>query len=132
MSVTESTAPAARAPRRPPRRFRCRVVGMSFSPDGYPGTLMRLDPALWGRTTPPVPVRLVLVRAPANPADPNAVAVVNDALSEHLGHLPRWLAERLAPDLDAGAVWEVSAFEVMVSPLAGDQPGLEVEVTRRG
>lgn len=128
-TVEASTVPTARTARRPPGNFRVRVVGLTFAPD-YPGCVQRLDPALWGHRPVPERARLVLRRQPDNPADPNAVAVVNAETGEHLGHLPAHLAARLAPDLDAGATWEVASWEVVVSPRAGDQPGLEVEVRR--
>jgi hypothetical protein len=46
---------------------------------------------------------LALRREPENEHDPNAIAV--DAGGEHVGFVPRELAEELAPELDAGRPW---------------------------
>jgi hypothetical protein len=45
-----------------------------------------------------------LVREPDNSHDPNAIRVVVGGL--YLGYVPRWLARRLAPAMDAGRKYE--------------------------
>ena len=47
---------------------------------------------------------LALSRDPANAHDPNAIAVQTPAGAQ-VGFVPRDLAARLAPELDAGATW---------------------------
>ena len=47
---------------------------------------------------------LVLRRDPANPHDPNAIAVHLKG-GEQVGWVPREVAEELAPQLDAGSPW---------------------------
>jgi hypothetical protein len=46
---------------------------------------------------------LELRREPDNPHDPHAIAV--DGGGQHLGFVPRELAEEIAPGLDAGEPW---------------------------
>jgi len=48
---------------------------------------------------------LELRRDPANPHDPNAIAVFPAGGGEQLGWVPRELAAELAPELDAGRSW---------------------------
>jgi hypothetical protein len=45
-----------------------------------------------------------VVREPHNPYDPNAIKIVRE--NRFLGYLPRWLASRLAPSIDAGNRYE--------------------------
>jgi len=52
---------------------------------------------------------LVLRREPDNPHDPNAIAVLTPG-GEQVGWVPRDLAERIAPELDAGETWSVLAL----------------------
>jgi hypothetical protein len=49
--------------------------------------------------------RLELRRDPANEHDPNAIAVHPAEGGEQVGWVPRELAARLAPELDAGRPW---------------------------
>jgi hypothetical protein len=58
---------------------------------------LQSDGAAPGRT-------LELRREPANPYDPNAIAVHVEG-GEQLGFVPRAVAEQLAPSLDAGDAW---------------------------
>jgi hypothetical protein len=71
---------------------------------------------------------LALIREPDNPHDPNAVAVAHGDIGI-LGHVPKELAAKLSPDIDAGC--EVNA--VMTSINGGDQPGhhygLRIKIT---
>lgn len=48
---------------------------------------------------------LELRRDPANPHDPNAIAVHPAGRGEQVGWVPRELAAELAPELDAGRPW---------------------------
>jgi hypothetical protein len=61
--------------------------------------------------------RLVLRRDPANPHDPNAIAVDPAGGGEQIGWVPRELAAELAPDLDAGRPWSAIVLrEYRASP----------------
>ena len=102
-----------------PRRLSTKVVGVSFV-DGYPDNLLALD----GED-----VELALRREVDNPHDANAVAVVVDG-GPQLGHLPAALAARFAPELDAGTVWWVTGWDVLVMPGAESQPGLTLNLER--
>jgi hypothetical protein len=70
---------------------------------GAAGAARHHDAALQSEAATPGRA-LVLRRDPANPHDPNAIAVDTDA-GEQLGWVPRELAAELAPDLDAGRPW---------------------------
>ena len=100
-----------------------RVVGTTFA-EGYPATVDRLVDML---ADGPVPARLH--RVPSNEADPNAVAVVCVAAGGRIGWVPRGLAARYAPVLDAGVDVAVEIVEHVVSPANPHNPGLNARVT---
>ena len=108
-----------------PGTFSAKVVGMSFDPS-YPGNVHMLA-AVVEHGRPPV---LALVRDPDNAYDANAVAVRSSATGRHLGYLPAPLAARLAPEMDAGTPWRISAYEVLVAPGHEDNPGLSLTLRR--
>lgn len=64
---------------------------------------MRRDPVS-GRIMPTYCQRLELVREPNNRADPNAIRVLCNNGSAMLGHIPRDIAEDLAPVMDRGTI----------------------------
>ena len=81
------------------------------------------DEKLSGDVQPEVAERLLLVREPSNPYDANAIQVRNENGEYMLGHIPRDIAEILAPVLDAlkdisaccwrkynGETWSLSAI----------------------
>ena len=105
------------------RQFSVRTRGVSAMP-GYPSTLYAL--AGRGAMTGQKP-RLGLVREPDNAHDPNAVAVVDDS-GTHIAYLPRDIAARVAPGMDAGTTCEVADWEVKVQSGHENQPGLELTV----
>jgi hypothetical protein len=114
--------------RRPANNFSVRVVGMSFTED-YPDNLLDLEWEIHHAERSNRKVRLRLVRDPKNIHDPNAIRVESDSLGL-LGHIPRDLAARLAPELDAGVKWVCAAVKVYVSDYSPDNPGLEVRCKR--
>ena len=69
----------------------------------------------------PEPLSIVLVRNPANEHDTNAVEVHQPAVGM-LGHLPRDIAARVAPWLDAGHLLRVGVASVLVMPGEEDNP----------
>lgn len=112
--------------------FTFRVVGVTFVVPGYPENIIRLDAIaarsyLNGQTLEPLPA--VLLRDPDNPYDANAIAVDVPAVGP-IGHVPRALAARLAPHLDAGEVWQAHVVEVLVSPDNPANPGIDIRVQR--
>lgn len=104
------------------KRFSVKVVGVSFH-DDYPDSLYALrDRCTLGSS------EASLIREPTNEYDPNAVAVL--AGGSIIGHVPRGLAERLGPEIDAGERYVVVSAEVLVHPEHEDRPGLLIECER--
>lgn len=97
-------------------RLTFKAVGMTFHP-GYPDFL--LDLAEY-----PYPLEATLVREPENPHDPNAVAVMLSG--RMVGHVPATLARRMAPHIDVGTRYTVTAT-VLIDPEHRDHPGLLLE-----
>ena len=110
---------------RVPSRFAVDVVGVSFEAD-YPANLHRLA----RHQDTGVTWELELRREPANPADPNAVAVVVAADGSTLGHVPAGLAGRLGPAMDAGQRFVITGWDVNVTKAHPDRPGLSLRVER--
>jgi len=106
-----------------PDHFTVKVVGLSFHP-GYPDSVLSIDED----------GSFLRVRAdPDNEYDPGAVAVdkvTPDGEIVMLGHLPAGLAQRLSPELLAGAAWMITDAEVLVTPDYPDRPGLRLSLTR--
>ncbi len=120
-----------------------RVVGLTFRP-GYPETVLRIADALestrvdavrsagsWDDLDalpegPPV----LLVRNPGNEYDANAIEVHVPLLGrrQFVGHIPKELAARWAPRMDAGFTVTASVVAVPVDPDHIDRPGLEIAV----
>lgn len=125
-----------------------KVVGMTFrtAADGapfYPANLHRLAEIHEQRQAADVraggdgsgvPVPLILIRDPENPADPNAVEVHAPILGRGgagwVGFVPRDLAAKLAPSMDRGDVWEARLDRVLVMPEHPDRPGASVVIER--
>lgn len=102
-----------------PGRLTAKVAGLSFGKT-YPWNLHNLRDQ--GGT-------VTIDRDPDNEFDPDAVQVlVNGVLA---GHLPAGLAGRMAPELDAGAAWGVTGWEVLVQRGYDDRPGLSLTLERR-
>ena len=129
----------------PPARFSVRVVGVSFI-DAYPDNLHRLSAAhrsrfdvtlrrrseavgeaLWAGFGPcemePLPV--ILQRNPDNEFDSNAVEVVVPTIGM-IGHLPAYMAARVAPWLDAGGRMRAGVGSVLYTPDAPELPGVSL------
>lgn len=102
-----------------PGKLTVKVAGLSFAKT-YPWNLFNLRDQ--GGT-------VTIDRNPENEFDPHAVRVlVGGAL---VGHFPAGLAGRIAPELDAGVAWEVTAWEVLVQRGYEDRPGLSLRLVRR-
>lgn len=116
------------------------VAGVTFA-DGYPANLKRLDAAikeveshrhgthLQGQNEGPA---VVLVRNPANEYDSNAIEVHVPAIalgpdsSGMIGHVPKALATRWAPLLDAGAQVLAWVDGVRVKKGHENRPGIDI------
>lgn len=99
------------------------VVGVTFV-DDYPTNLHRLAILHTHRRED---IELHLVRNPNNPYDSNAVEV--RYMVYMLGHLPKEVAARIAPLLDAGNEITATVFQVRISPENLNNPGLDVMLT---
>lgn len=126
-------------------RFRAAVVGCSFAP-AYPENLLALrrpcrngSHGIWDGTRtcmedcpePPMRATMLVVRDAGNEHDPNAVAV-RSVMGQHLGHLPRALAAKIAPMLDGGGRYRIAGYRVNVGWRDQTKPGLEVDIVREG
>jgi hypothetical protein len=120
--------------------FRVHVVGVSFvgEPVPYPENLRRVEAAWEAREllaqTVGAPdgegIPAVLMRNPANRVDANAVEVHVPSVGSMIGHLPRALAQRIAPALDAGQLYEATIYDVRTDPDHPERPGVHVVVRR--
>lgn len=112
--------------RRAPIRFR--VAGVTFHPN-YPANLHQLrEPAEHAWTTGEgLPV--ILIRDPHNPHDPNAIQI-HTPTAGMVGHMPRHLATRCAPHMDAGQRFAGEVIRIAVDPDHPDKPGIEIRVWR--
>lgn len=104
------------------KRFSVKVVGLTFH-DGYPDSLHALRERFAKGAG-----EASLIREPDNQYDANAVAVL--AAGDIIGHVPAYLAEKLAPELDAGHTFRVVTAEVLVNPDHPDRPGFLIECER--
>lgn len=104
-----------------------RVVGVTFAPN-YPTSLLRLNDAM-NETASPAGPSALLVRAPDNPHNSNAIEVHVPALGHYVGHVARDLAKAWAPRLDAGEHYQASVTGVWTAREHPRRPGVEVTVT---
>jgi hypothetical protein len=120
-----------------------KVVGLTFVPE-YPENLMQVDGLLTEAQTVSLgwsddhagaeQVDVLLIRNPDNEHDSNAVEVHVPSLGRRrsmIGHVPRDLAERLAPSLDRGDRWSAHVGAVLITPDHPDRPGVEVIIERQ-
>jgi hypothetical protein len=95
------------------------VVGVSFIP-GYPDNIHNIRKAMEEGHK----VSVDLVRNPHNMYDSNAIEV--RTLGRMLGHLPREIAAKLAPLMDAGKQYKATVYQVRVSPDNPSNPGMDI------
>jgi len=108
-----------------PATFDVKVVGLTFVAR-YPDNVYELE----RQATDGAKFDLELVREPSNPHDPNAIVVQVYADMERLGHLPRDVAARIAPEMDAGVPWRVGDWQVLVAFGHEGNPGLTLTLNR--
>lgn len=117
-----------------------KVVGLTFV-EAYPENVLTVGEMVdaaaaaalgWsGSGVSEVPV--LFVRRPDNAFDANAIEVHVPSLGRGrsmIGHVPRDLAERVAPSLDRGDRWDARVASVLVQPEHSDRPGVEVTAER--
>jgi len=105
-----------------------RVVGVTFQP-GYPANVLALRALVNGRKNSDEPSPALLIRAPGNVADSNAIEVHAPSVGR-VGSVPARLAARLAPLLDVGERWAAHIESVYVQEGHEDRPGVSV-IARR-
>lgn len=91
------------------------VVGVSFVPE-YPKNILSLVNA----------DMVHLVRNPDNQYDQNAIEVRSG--DQLLGHIPKDIAARLAPRMDAGTSYVAAVHHVRISPENPNNPGLDIVI----
>lgn len=94
-------------------RFHTKAVGMTFH-NGYPDRFLELAEY-------PYPLEVTLLREPDNEFDPNAIGVILSG--QKVAHIPRDLAWRMAPMMDAGTRYQVTGT-ILIDPDHRDHPGL--------
>jgi len=118
-----------------------RAVGLTFVNE-YPANVDRVAEMVdaakvatlgWAGEEEASDVEVVLIRDPNNEHDANAIEVHVPALGRNrsrIGHMPRSLAERIAPSLDRGDQWDARVASVLVQPEHPDRPGVEITAER--
>lgn len=114
--------------RRPAKRFTCPVAGVTFVAD-YPDNLLDLASVQRRkeRRGDDEPLTVILRRNPENAYDANAIEVHQPHVGM-LGHVPKEIAERLAPCLDDGEIWQAWLGDVRIHPDNPEQPGVDIKV----
>ena len=118
--------------------FRAPIVGLTFNPD-YPECVWAIErrELNLALARPGARVTLKFVRNPANEHDANAVEVHLQpplfTLRPMLGHLPRGVAARLAPELDKNGdgSWAGEVEKIVINDAHPDRPGLRILAWRR-
>lgn len=107
------------------------IAGCTFQPT-YPQNIydleaLNLDAEAMGEN-----LTAVLQREPDNTYDANAIAVHCPALGDdgQIGHVPRHLAARLAPHLDAGEQWLGHVSYIRFNHDHPDKPGITINVRK--
>lgn len=114
----------------PDAAIHVKTVGVSFI-EAYPQNFLDLQAMLfdWPGNEP---CTAVLIRNPDNQYDSQAIEVHIPALGERgrVGHLPKVMAARIAPEMDAGVPWAAYVRNILVSPAKPQQPGIEITIQR--
>lgn len=96
-----------------------KVVGLSFVPE-YPNNVLSL---LASSARNP---KVELLRNPDNVYDKNAIEIRYHG--QMLGHVPKDIASRLAPELDAGKQYDAVVWQVRISQDNPNNPGLDIVI----
>lgn len=113
-----------------PSEWKVKAVGVTFIA-GYPDNLHRLHQLQQqlARRLHAEPFPIVLTRDPDNKYDPNAIQI-HQPIVGMIGHIPRDLAARLAPELDNGTAWEAWVEQILITPGEENKPGILVGARR--
>lgn len=127
-----------------PNDFTFKVVGLTFV-EGYPQNLYALQAAMQTllprsvdgvspifagfRENDAEPLPVVLKRRPENPHDTNAIEVHAPQIGM-IGHVPRDVAARWAPDLDTGDKFRTGVAAILVAPGHEENPGISIVAQR--
>ena len=112
--------------------FEIHVIGVSYAL-AWPGNLYELERIQFMAVDMGEPIPVVLVREPTNEHDPNAISVHIPSLGERMakvGHIPRGLAAKMAPHLDAGERWLGEVAQLRLNHEHPEHPGLQVRVRK--
>lgn len=110
--------------------FSIKVVGVSFV-DEYPDNLLMALAAADEAHSAGEGLAVVLTREPDNPHDPNAIAVHVPAAGGKVGHVPREIAARMAPELDADPQsWIAEVGSILSDPSHPERPGISISCRR--
>src|SRR5690348_15448368 len=97
--------------------------------DGYPDFFHRLAPAVERAAKDGKRLDAFLVREPRNEHDANAIVVQVPEIGP-IGHVPRAVAAKLAPRLDAGERWRCLIAGVLIHPDHLDRPGIDLLIEK--
>lgn len=111
-------------------RFNVKAVGVTFM-DGYPDFFHRLAPAVERAAKEGKRLEARLLREPDNKHDGNAIVVKVPEIG-NVGHVPRGLAAKLAPHMDAGEQWACEIGAVLIHPDHLDRPGIDLVIQKVG
>lgn len=109
-------------------KFNVKAVGVTFM-DGYPDFFHRLAPAVERAAKESKRLEARLTREPGNKYDTNAIVVEVPEIGS-IGHVPRDLAAKLAPHLDAGERWKCEIGAVLIHPDHLDRPGIDLLIQK--
>lgn len=104
-----------------------RVAGVTFAPN-YPESFHLLRIAMIEAAADAEGLAVVLKREPSNPHDINAIEVHVPALGHRVGHIPRHIALKWAPRLDARETPRAWVSWVPVDPGNEHRPGIDIVV----
>lgn len=95
-----------------------KVVGLTFN-NNYPKNVFSLakEFALGNDA-------IDIMREPHNPVDSNAIGVYSGG--KKIGHLPKDIAEFIAPQMDAGIQWNSAVESIVISQENTNNPGVKI------
>lgn len=108
-----------------PESFDIDIVGIAFQPF-FPSNLYELEAINLEAEVMGEKVPVVFIREPDNEHDPNCVAVHVPALDQKIGCVPRALAARFAPHLDAEEQWLGEVAYIRFNQDHPDKPGITI------
>lgn len=98
------------------------VVGVSFIP-GYPQNILSLRESRYSD------LNVWMRRNPDNKYDSNAIEIhINGRM---IGHLPKEVAAKIAPDMDSGIEHTAYVLGIRVSPENPNNPGIDLVVGKK-